>query len=169
MAKAKAWMLGAAALALSGTAEARPFFVGGSIGPAIGLGNSVGTQLKLTQEFGYHFTGGPRGLFVSGVMSESFVRGVVWGINGRIGYDIPVWNGSFELQVSPWGGIGFDVLGGRGAGTRGAFDVQVGADLKFVLLDQKLSLYVRPVAFDLFISNFFGARYDMQVGAYFNF
>lgn len=156
----------------------RPIYVGFGLGPAIGLGNGGGASFKLEQSIGVHVleVGDHPGLFVGGALGESFAGGAtLLQAGARVGFDANVFESNkLTLLVTPLMTVGasvsmFDAGEGIGRQTNGAFNLGFGGELRLVVADDKATVWVRPIGFDLHIGGGVAATYDLLVGASYNF
>lgn len=159
-----------------GRAEAQGgFYLGGGIGPAFGLDNAR-TQVRIEEEFGYHFDGEPTGFFLGVSLSQSFGNDyVLASFSGRLGYDISaVEESDFEFVIGPNATVGFafgdcSYRGGCRGDVDAFFHTTLNLDLKFLLLDDELTIYARPVSLEIGAGDFEFLRYILMFGALWNF
>ncbi|MCA9616200.1 MAG: hypothetical protein KC586_25770 [Myxococcales bacterium] len=157
--------------------EGRPTYIGFGLGPTVGL-RGGGVAFKLEESVGYHVleVGDHPGLFVGGALAQSFAGGsAVLAFGGRVGFDARVFhNSSLSLLVSPHTTVGasvsiIDVGDGGGRQTSGAFNLGFAGEVRLVMADDRATVWVRPIGFDLHISKGVGANYDILVGGSYNF
>jgi len=158
-------------------ASERPFHVGGGGGVAIEL-DRYPTQGAIVEQFGWHFLGTTDGPFIELSLMESFGSDLfTFQATPRVGWDIALVRGpSFGLLLAPSVAAGVVVAAvsvntgfGTRSGSDAAFDVQGAFDVKLLLLDEQLEIFLRPAAVDLFIDSEVTARYDVLAGANFRF
>ncbi|HJL16314.1 MAG TPA: hypothetical protein RMH99_11695 [Sandaracinaceae bacterium LLY-WYZ-13_1] len=158
-------------------ASAQGGFFGAGVGPAIRIDDAP-NQFRLELEIGYYVEGRPRGFFLSFAPAQSY--GADWWILTfplRLGgvFDI-VRNRDFTFQIGPTGTVGFAVSD-RFDSPRDPdpwFHFSFGLALRFLVLQEKLAFYLRPVDFEFFIgdTNPFGnemIRYVLVGGVQFYF
>jgi hypothetical protein len=147
----------------------RPMWASGAFGPAIKLSDSLG-QFKLTQTFGYHFSGTAKGPAVAIDLQESFgshfttfelVPNFVW--------DIAIIDG-LGLYLSPSAGLGFVHTGASGYSGQNGVTLQFGFAAKLILGDRGM-VFFRPINIDILMGDagvgagwHTGARWDMLWG-----
>lgn len=142
----------------------RPMWASLSLGPAIKISKST-TQFKMTQTFGYHFTGTAKGPAIAVDLQESFGDDlIVFGIVPRFVWDIQIVDG-LGLYLSPSAGFGFahasvDCPAGWNCASANGFTLQFAFEGKLVLGDRGL-VFFRPMGFDIMGL----ANGDMEVGA----
>jgi len=171
-------VLGGAAAGSAQAQTERPFYVGGGAGAAIEL-DTYPSQAMLVQEFGWHFLGTTDGPFIALSLAESFGSDVfTFQIAPRFGYDISLLRGpDIGVLLAPSVAPGFVVAAvsantpyGRVSGSDAAFDLQVAAEVKLLLVDDQLEIFFRPVSFDLFVDDGgTAARWNVLAGASFRF
>lgn len=138
-------------LAPSVVAAQGGFYVGGGLGPAVGI-DGWPTQVRLEEEIGYYFEGRPEGFFLSFAPSQSFSDDVfVLTFAPRAGY---LWNlfrnDDLAFQLGPSGTIGLAVAG--------CYDDVCDADayfhfsfsllLRALIAGDRLAIYLRPLEFE---------------------
>ncbi|MGE0786754.1 MAG: hypothetical protein AB7S26_13865 [Sandaracinaceae bacterium] len=157
----------------SAQASPHPFYVGGGAGVAIEL-DSYPTQFVLAEEVGYHLFGTNGGLFLGGAFAQGFGRDVVTlQLGARIGYDIALYDGPdlavmLAPSVAPGVVIAFASVNtpfGRVSGDDAAFDFQGALDVKLLLLDGALEVFLRPAAVDVFVGDGVAVRWNVLGGA----
>jgi len=142
-------------------------FVTFGVGPSIGLSYS-GTQVKLAQDFGYHFFGDGSGPALGAEISEAFGHSIFrFQVGPKFWWDIQP-SSSLGLYLAPTAQLGYAHLASSGGGSANAFDMQFGFEARLVLGDRGM-LYVRPVGIDILIGgNSYGSDtatiYDLAVG-----
>jgi hypothetical protein len=143
----------------------RPWRIG--LGVGLGVGGAGGASFLVTQELDYRFAPGDFGaFFLGGQLGEAIGRTAVFHAGVRFGYDFRVFHDAgsgIELLVAPE-----IVIGGAFAdaqGLRGWFDIQLGAEARLILVEGLLGVWLRPLAFDIFIGDATAARYDLLAGA----
>lgn len=154
----------------------RPIYVGFGLGPSIGLGGG-GASFKLEQSVGVHVleVGDHPGLFVGGALAESFAGGAtLLQAGARVGFDAHVFESrTLTLLATPIVTLGASVSmfdsGEGGRQTNGAFNMGFGGELRLLVADEKVSVWVRPIGIDLHIRSGVAATYDLLVGANYNF
>jgi hypothetical protein len=158
-----------------GPHAARPFYLSAGAGASIGLDFGSSAKLKLQQEAGYHFFGFGEhpGLFAGVSFAQSAIDFTILQFGVRLGVDFQLFsNGSLSVLVAPSvaSGLGMYVVPSSVIGTevRSFFNLQFAADIKFVILEGKWALWVRPVGFDFFVNGGSLERYDILVGAQLN-
>jgi hypothetical protein len=172
----KALTLSLAALLLasvaSTTAAAAPLLRPGTramwasvgLGPAAEL-DTVSTQFKLTQTFGYHFSGSSSGPALALELQESFGKGVLFlEVGPKFVWDIQLIDGiGFYLSPSAMAGFAHASNGGSLSG----FTLQLGVEAKLVLGDRGM-VFFRPVCVDIIgLSSgdlHVGSRWDLIFG-----
>ncbi|MEM9192088.1 MAG: hypothetical protein AAGF12_23145 [Myxococcota bacterium] len=156
--------------AMPSLASAQPFFIGGGLGAGVRI-DDVNTQFKLEQQFGYHFSGRPEGFFLGLNAGESFGDGLVLlQIGGRLGWDIEIARaGEADILLSPGGVVGIAVFTFDERDAFARFNWQFTFDIKFRVLRDQLTLFIRAVGLDFFAGDDFGMRFDFMAGAYLNF
>jgi hypothetical protein len=158
----------------------RPLFVSAGLGPSITFdGGKV--QLKIQEEVGYHLLafGDHPGLFASLSLAQSFVDFVVLQFDARVGADLLLAQigNDMALVATPSIALGAgifiasysDPFGGNASSTDGAFNVQLAADVKLVLMEGLLAIWLRPIGLDIFIKDNSSVRYDILAGAQISF
>jgi hypothetical protein len=142
-------------------ASTRPLFANFAIGPSIGLVgcNEAGCddanafdQLKLTQEIGYHVSGGGDGFAIGFSIDEAFGDHVLRVQPGaKFLWDIQP-SEDHGFYIAPFVKAGYSYLkldaGPFGSATEHAFNGQAGVEARLVLGDRAL-LYLRPVGIDV--------------------
>lgn len=160
------------AMASAQTTE-RPWYAGGGAGAAIEL-DSYPTQVMLAEEIGYHLFGTTDGLFLGGAFAQSFGSDVTTlQFGARLGYDIPVLRGpDIGVMLAPSVAPGVVVAlvsvntpFGRASGEDAAFNFQGAFDVKILLLDEALEVFVRPAAIDVFVDDGSAVRWNVLAGA----
>lgn len=161
---------------------ARPFYVGGGLGVAVGL-NSGYALFSLEENIGYRFFGFNMG----GALDGAIFAGLSFGqaFNGnfallqfdvRGGADLEVWDGGdMQLLVTPsitlGGSVGVssytDAFGNNVTSTGGAFDFGFAAQGELVMLEGLLGVWLRPLSFELYINNGVGAQWELLGGVTF--
>ena len=156
-----------------------PFWGAFGLGPAIGVDNYTGTQFKLLQEFGYHFSGTAEGPALAFDLQESFGDSVTMiQVGGKFIYDIqPVpdlglylgpsilmglthWSVSLPPCTDIYPGFcdQFQAPGGN------FFNIQIGFEGKLVLGDRGM-VFFRPFTLDINAnSDTTFVRYDLIFG-----
>lgn len=162
----------------------RPFWVSGYIGPAVNLrSNFVGTQIKLVEQFGFHFTRRPWGPAIAFELQESISNNdFTFEVLPRFIWDIPI-SKKLGLLLSPSVGIGYSYQHlGPGhiyqfqgvnypiAGSVSGFTVQLAFEGKLLLGRRGLIIF-RPFGLDIQASDFSWpvgwdttVRWDMLLG-----
>lgn len=162
--------------ALAQTAE-RPFFVGGGAGVALEL-DRYPTQGLVAEEIGWHVLGTTDGPFVSLTLAQGFGNDVfTFQATPRFGWDIPLLRGDVGILLAPSVALGVAVASvtvntafGSRSGTEAFFDAQGAVDLRFLLADDQLGIFIRPLAIDVFVhENGAAVRYDVLAGAAYHF
>ncbi len=157
-----------AAVLVPGT---RPMFATASIAPAFGLSSNAATQLKLSQSFGYHFTGDGSGFAIGGELQESLGGSAfAFQVGPKAWYDIQV-SDRLGLYLAPsfmlglaYGSASQSYYGydyGSIAGV--AFNMQIGFEAKLVIGDRGL-VFFRPVTIDIGVGSQVAVRYDLVFG-----
>lgn len=147
-------------------AGTRPWVAKFGIGPAIRL-DDIQTHFKMSQEIGYHLMGRGTGPALGFVLGESFGEdGVVFQVGPSFWWDIqPVRGLAFFL--APRFQVGYALYGLDRGPQRDAtyhfFDMQMAFELSLVL-DNRGVLFFRPFSMNMFVGDFFGARYDLVFG-----
>jgi len=155
--------------------RSRPFWVSGYVGPAINLRSSyVGTQIKLAQQFGFHFTGRAWGPAIAFDLQESISNNAfVFEVLPRFVWDIPI-HKELGLLLSPSAGIGYAYQHmGSGyvvTGSVSGVTVQFAFEAK-LLLGRRGMIIFRPFGLDILAADygwFVGwdnsVRWDMLLG-----
>ena len=166
--------LAIAAALLTSTIESRaqdlvepstnPMWASLSLGPAIGVANFPTTQFKLTQEFGYHFSGEGEGPALGLSIGESFGDGVfVFQPGPKFWWDIQIMD-DLGIYVTPQAQVGYGLLTGFGA-TSHNFNWLFGVEGRVVLGDRGIVTF-RPLSFDFFAGDVADVvvRYDLMFG-----
>lgn len=158
--------------------DTRPTYVAFGFGPTIGLGGG-GVAFKLEESVGHHVLspGNHPGLFVGGVLGQSFAGGAtVLGFGARAGFDARVWsNRKVHLLVTPHMTLGASISlvdlgeGNGGRQTSGAFNLGFAGEARLVLANDRATVWVRPLGFDLHIRSGASSNYDILVGGSYNF
>lgn len=157
-------------IALCGTrAEAqdrpRDFFVGGGLGFAVGF--EGGAFFRLEEDVGYHVlhAGEHPGLYVVGTFVQDIGNAAALAFSARAGFDVLLWhNDDLAIVLNPSLALGVGVLVG-GPEAAAAFFLHPGVEGAVVLLDGLLSLWWRPLGFDVFIRDGGFGAYTMTFGA----
>lgn len=172
----------ALALSIPGLASAQeraehPVFVGGGAGAAIELSNYP-TQGVVMEEIGWHFLGTTDGPFVGLTLAEGFGNDVfTFQATPRFGWDISLVRGDVGVMLAPSLAAGLAVAAvtvntgfGTASGSQAFFDAQGAMDLRILLLDDQLGIFIRPIAIDVFVhENGTAVRYDALAGASYHF
>ncbi len=146
----------------------RRMWAGGAFGPSFWMETGGGTQIKLTQTFGFHFKRSAEGPALAFDLSESFGSGVtVLQITPRFVWDIPIIDG-LGFYLSPDAGIGFaHAFYSRGyyyaSGGASAFEIKFSFKGKLILGDRGY-VYMQPIGVDILIGNSTTARWDFMFG-----
>ncbi len=134
------------------------------LGPAAEL-DKYSTQFKLTQTFGYHFSGSASGPALALELQESFGKGVLFlEVGPKFVWDIQLIDGiGFYLSPSAMAGFTHATNGGSLSG----FTLQLGVEGKLVLGDRGM-VFFRPICVDILgLSHSgiqVGARWDLIFG-----
>ncbi len=147
--------LALASLSAPSTARAdHSWYVGGGAGLYNDL-DCCHIHGRLQGEIGWHFSGNDTGFFLEldaiatlGPDYWMFTAGV------RLGGDIEVHHDThFAVLLRPSGLIGFGArdFDGDGHGPFGQLVIQPAFDVRFVIADELIALWVRPVAFDFIV------------------
>ncbi|MCA9608640.1 MAG: hypothetical protein KC619_23715 [Myxococcales bacterium] len=171
----------ALALSIPGLASAqrteRPVYVGGAAGAAIEL-DRYPTQGVVIEEIGWHFLGTTDGPFVGLTLAEGFGNDVfTFQATPRFGWDISLLRGDVGVLLAPSAAVGVAVAAvtvntgfGSASGSQAFFDAQGAIDVRFLLLEDQLGLFIRPVAVDVFIhENGAAVRWNALAGAAYHF
>jgi len=146
----------------------RPMWASGGFGPGISLEGAwgYGSQFKLVQTFGYHFSGTAVGPAIAIDLQESFGYGaVLFELVPNFVWDIQIIDG-LGLYLSPGGGLGFaHVSAGRGFN---GLSIQLTFKAKLMLGDRGM-VFVQPFGLDILGADYgygFDAtvRWDMLLG-----
>jgi hypothetical protein len=153
-------------------ASTRPMFASFHLGPAIEITGDWGSQLKIGQEFGYHFSGRFEGPALGLSVEESFtnctpvsdVSCVSFEVGPKFWWDFALVPG-MGIYLAPMVRLGFThvhisatVFGQDYDGAANAFGIQLGLALRLVLGDRGL-VYFRPITMDMAIG---GADDDLE-------
>ncbi len=158
-----------------GEAEGRAFWASLAMGPAIGM-YGVGTQFKLIQTFGWHFSGGATGPALAFDISEAFAGGYfTLDMVPRFVWDIHIIE-DLGLYLSPSGGLGFSysTFGACKTTTGGgvicpysswvAFHATMAFDGKLILQNRWL-VFFRPLGLDFYAhGNGTAMRFSVMFG-----
>jgi hypothetical protein len=153
-------------------AEGRAFWAALSLGPALGM-YGITSQFKLSQTFGWHFTGGPTGPAIALDLSEAFGGGYVTiDVAPRFVWDIHIIKG-LGLYLSPSAGLGFSYStwgscvttagGGNWCPNQSwtAFHFTMAFDAKLILANRWLVMF-RPMGLDGYVHpNGWAMRYSI--------
>jgi hypothetical protein len=156
-------------------AQADGMYFGFGMGPLVGIGDTNETMFKLEESFGFHIlSNGPHpGLFLAPVLSQAFAENHVRFTFGlRAGYDIQVYtNGRIRLLATPMLNMGFALhaFPDTGADARGFFNMGFGGEVRLVLPGEKLTIWLRPTAFEFDINDGSAKWYDFMFGININF
>jgi len=141
-------------------------FVTLGVGPSIGLSYN-GTQAKLAQDFGYHFSGEGDGPALGVEVSEAFGQQLFrFQAGAKFWWDIQP-SSELGLYLAPTAQVGFAHLS-AGSAAANAFDAQLGFEVRLVLGDRGM-VYVRPLGIDILAGgNAYGndteTIYDLMIG-----
>lgn len=151
-------------------------FFGARVGTSLKM-KTYGTQMAFTEEIGFHFSRTHDGPFVALELSQSFVKGFIFGFMPRGGYDVTVYDKKHQLVVSSGLGLGFntvspsaDAIAPRAEDSPDAispyavFGLQAAVDLKLYLDKGNWAVVFRPVGISALIGSPTGVRYDMTAG-----
>jgi len=169
-------------------AGSRPMFASFHLGPAIELTGDWGSQLKIGQEFGYHFSGRFEGPALGISVEESFtnctaasgVDCVSVELGPKLWWDFALVPG-LGLYLTPMVRLGFThvhisatIFGQDFDGAANAFGIQLGLAVRLLLGDRGL-VFFRPITMDMAIGgpdddlkqvydDHFGMRWDLVFG-----
>lgn len=159
----------------------RRMYVGFGLGPAISV-QGGGALFKLEQSIGVHVmpVNQHPGLFVGGALGESFRSGGTrFQFGGRVGFDAQVFtNGDLSLLIAPMVTVGGTLYsyrytdpfgGGTTRDTYGAFNLGFAGEVRLVLAQGRVTVWSRPLGFDIDIRDGSAAYYDFLFGANYNF
>ena len=148
---------------------ALPFFVSLGLGTSIRLDGTVAAQLRIQEELGMHLDGTTTGPFAAIVLAEDFLAIYSMQIGIRVGWDLPLISRDFAIlaQVSILIPFAFDV--GPADSSYAYFSPQVAAGVSLLLLEGLLSLWIRPIVFDIYIGENVHGAYAGLAGAAINF
>jgi hypothetical protein len=150
-----------AALMLSAStasAEGLPFFATVQLGPALEVAGDWGTQLKIGQEFGYHFSGGQTGFALGLSLEESFgncteasgVSCISLQAGPKMWWDFqPIADVPFFLAPSlrlAFVHVRVDA-DGLGTGTFTGAGLQVAFEARYII-SERMILFARPITLD---------------------
>jgi hypothetical protein len=147
----------------------RPMWASGAFGPAINLSDAWG-QFKLTQTFGYHFSGTAAGPAIAIDLQESFGQHLTtFELVPNFVWDIAIVDG-LGLYLSPSAGLGFVHVGADGYSGSNGLTLQFGFAAKLILGDRGM-VFFRPINIDILMGDSGGnvgwqtrARWDMLWG-----
>ncbi|MGF1466045.1 MAG: hypothetical protein ACFCGT_07915 [Sandaracinaceae bacterium] len=167
---------GEAAEPASVTGIDRPWFVMAGFGAAIGFGNAT-DFFRINEAFGYHFApiGIHPGFWIALDLAQNLRSNVrLFEFGARFGFDIVLLTTqSLALILAPNVATGFGLFvvdfGGIGRGDSAGFVLQPASTARLVFLEGRLSVWVRPLAFDIFIGDFTEVWYNVLGGAMFSF
>ncbi len=176
--RAGAVAVAAATLALAHAAVPRQaeaqggFFVDLAAGGGIEIDNWP-TQLRVEEDFGWHFTKRPRGFFIALAFSQSFLNGAyLFTFAPRWGFDIVVLRSrKVDLVLTPSGTVpGFAVGGYTAPGNDPLpfFHMSYDFDIKLLFGRGVFGIFFRPVGFEIGIRDYAFVRYDPMFGLVFN-
>lgn len=156
-------------------AQADGVYFGFGIGPLVGIGDTNVTMFKIEESLGFHImSNGPHpGLFLAPVLSQAFRENTARFTFGlRAGYDIQVYtNGRIRLLATPILNMGFALYAfpGTDADAQGAFNMGFGGEVRLVLPGERLTVWLRPTAFEFDINDGSNQWYDFMFGLNLNF
>ncbi len=173
----------AAAVEVTGSAAARPFYVGLGIGGVFGVSGGAGSGMfRIEEDIGYHVwaTGSHPGLFVGLLANQAFRSGYLWAdIDARVGFDFNVYDwGSGQLLVTPSVALGVALshftmtdpfTGQETSDTVALFDMILAGELRVVLVDGLLSIWFRPIGLEIAARDGTSVNWDLNGGVLFNF
>ena len=144
------------AVSAPAAAEAQGAYIGGGVGPAVQIDDAP-TQFRIELEIGYYFTGRPRGFFLAFSPAQSYGRG--WGI-----FTFPLRLGAmfdlhrsrdFTFQLGPTGTVGFALSNwfDNRRDLDAWFHLSVSFGLRFLVLNERLAIFIRPVEFEFFVGD----------------
>ncbi len=146
-------------------AGTNPFVFKFGIGPALRI-DDVPTQFRMTQEIGYHLMGGGDGPVLGFSFAEAFGRNAVtFQLGPDFWYDIQPVRG-LGLYLAPMFHVGYSLLSfeaGRNDVTYHFFDIRFGFEISLVLGNRGV-VFFRPFEMNMFVGDWFGARYDLLFG-----
>lgn len=169
------------ALLVPDRAMAQRVYLGAGLGPAIRMDDAP-NQFRFELEVGAYFDRRPTGFFLAFSPAQSYGAGVgIWTFPLRLGGMFDVYRSNdFTFQLGPTGTVGF-ALSDRfdtNGWLHGWFHMSVAFMLRFLLMDEKLAIFVRPVEFEFFVGdagddggrwNHDAIRYVLTAGIHYHF
>ena len=117
--------------------------------------------------------------FIGGALGETFASGATrFQFGARAGFDAQVFaNDELSLLITPMLTLGgsiysfryTDGFGNTTRDTTGAFNLGIAADVRLGLADGRVTVWTRPMGFDIDIRDGSAAYYDFLFGANYNF
>jgi hypothetical protein len=172
--------------ASTASAEELPFFATVQLGPALEVAGDWGTQLKIGQDFGYHFSGGSTGVALGVSLEESFgncteadgASCVSFQVGPKIWWDFqPI--ADLPLFFGPTLRLAFvhvrvDADGIGATGTFTGAGLQVALEARYIISERAI-LFARPITLDMIAGGSnqtlsyvyddnFAMRYDVSFG-----
>ena len=140
----------------------RPMWAFFGMGGAIGISN-LGSQFRLTEEFGYHFSGKSDGPAIGGFLSESFGAGFFgFQVGPKFTWDFQIVK-DLGVYLAPTFHIAFALAGAGGSAVAG-FNFGLGFEGKLVIMNRGI-VFFRPFERDFVAAEYgFGARYNLSFG-----
>jgi len=146
----------------------KAFFAGLQLGCGIGVTSGFISQVRLRQEFGWHFQGQFKGPAIGVSLSESFGSGgFLFTAAPKFWWDIQIMD--LGLYVAPWIHAGFGLA--TNGSSVAAFNWAFGAEARLVLFDTGYVSF-QPIAFDFYHGDFGTSavvRYNLMFGGGFTF
>jgi hypothetical protein len=135
----------------SGASAQGGLYVGGGLGPAVGI-DDWPTQVRLEEEIGYYFDGRPEGFFLGFSPSQSFSDDVfVLTFAPRAGFMFNLFrNDDLAFQLGPSGTIGLAVAGcyDDRCASDAYFHFSFSLMLRALIAGDRLAIYLRPLEFE---------------------
>lgn len=146
-----------------------PFFVTLGIGTSIRLDGTIAAQMRIQEELGVHFDGTATGPFASVVLAEDFLAIYSMQVGIRVGWDLALLSRDFAIIAQPSVLIPFAFDVGPASSTYAYFCPQIALGVGVLFLDGMLAIWIRPIAFDIYIGENIHGAYTAVGGAAFNF
>ncbi|MCC6746345.1 MAG: hypothetical protein IT371_01720 [Deltaproteobacteria bacterium] len=144
-------------------AGTRPMWGFFGMGGAIGMTSFSGSQFRLSEEFGYHFSGKSDGPAIGGILAESFGSGFFgFQVGPKFTWDFQIVR-DLGVYLAPTAHIAFALAGAGGSAAAG-FNFGFGFEGKLVIMNRGI-VFFRPFELDFFAGDFpFQARYNLSFG-----
>ena len=162
-----------------------PFFLIVQVGPALEVAGDWGTQVKLGQDFGYHFSGGNTGFALGASIEESFgncteadgVSCISLQAGPKAWWTFQI--ADLPLFVAPsirlaWTHVRVSVDAFNATGVFNGVGLQFAVEARYIL-SERVILYARPITIDMIAGDGnqnldfvyddnFAMRYDLTFG-----